>query len=676
MNIPHPTTHATVGAGSHVGIVATEVHNSSVYQVLPGASPAEKYDVGLRYLDDGIPNRARELIEEARGDGFTGGNVHFHWALAMLSKRSYRDLSTEERHQLAGLPAICAALPSDAWTRALRALCTLLDCLAAHDSDPQPAIDALAELDPPQRAQILRHLDLVLIGGLRDSYWADIRKNAEATQLNNDRAKRVWAYFHPRPARPRVRLPEPSTTTSRDRAKAAFGTLAFLVAAVYLGQIVVLEGRIPPILAYLAAAATAVIAIRDGHDWRYRSARAAAKDRLYHPRPAGGARLDEGFARSVDHAFTHYAARYAPRDDTHHECLRETSGFRVALRNEIVEIYRESRIPIGRIRWLIRYETSSVLRRWKAGELFQYRTRYRVAPRTKLRCVIATFLLCAAVGYVIATTTAISPILSSAATVVAAAGSFAAGVGWSRILGERRRLVEDREDYEDLLAAREAAYLRWKHRLDSTRPAETEMERWLNADKIKLLDKALKHYRIAWRDILTHAFLQTPAASCKRARVNGAPWRYSKYDIRLFLITRDGVRELSTELDFENAGFRGEERNNFRFDAVSSVHVATTSELSYSMELVLMNGEPQNIDITDHESSEATPGESPLALAKMSLEAAGFTNTLHILEGIAAEGKNWIRRDPYINASTAGSVTGEIFTKPPLPPEAAPTHQP
>ncbi|MFF4594167.1 hypothetical protein [Amycolatopsis sp. NPDC001319] len=667
MSSPHSTTHATVGAGSHVGIVATEVHNSSVYQLLPGASPAEKYDVGLRYLNDGIPNRARELIEEARGEGFTGGEVHFHWALAMLSKRSYRDLSTEERHQLAGLPTICAALPNDAWTRALRALCTLLDCLAAHDSDPQPAMDALAQLDPPQRGQILRHLDLVLIGGLRDSYWADIRGNAEATQLSKDRTKRVWAYFHPRPARPRARMPEPSTTTPRDRAKATLGTLAFFAALVYLGRTVVLDAHVLPILAYLAAAVTAVIAVRDGHEWRYRSARAAGKDRLYRPRSGSGGGLDEGFARSVDHAFTHYAARYAPRDGTRHECLSATSGFRAALRNEIVDIYRESRIPIGRIRWLIRYETGRVLRQWKAGELFEYRTRYRVAPTTKLRCIIATILFFTATGYVIAATTAASPILSSAATAVAAAGSFAAGAGWSRILAERRRLVEDREDYEDALSAREAAYTRWKHRLDSTRPAENEMEQWLNADKIKFLDKALKHYRVAWRDILTHAFLQTPATSCKRARVNGAPWRYSKYDIRLFLITRDGVREISTELDFENASFRGQKRNNFRFDAVSSVHVATTSELSYSMELVLMNGEPQNIDITDHESSEATSSESPLALAKMSLEAAGFTNTLHILEGIAAEGKNWIRRDPFINATTANDITEEIFTGPPSP---------
>ncbi|MDQ7802357.1 hypothetical protein Q5425_01345 [Amycolatopsis sp. A133] len=657
MTSPHPTTHATVGKGAHVGIVATEVHDSTVYQVLPGASPAEKYAVGLRYLEDGIPSRARELIEEARGHGLTDGNVQFHWVLAMLSKRSYRDLTSDERHQLAGLPAICAALPDDAWARALDALCELLGYLATPHSNPQPAIRALTELDRPQREQIQRHLDLVLTGGLRDSFWAETRRNAEATQLGNGRTDRVWAYFHPRPVRPRVRQPAPSETTSRDRARATIGTLVSTLAVLYLGRTIFLNAQVLPIVAYLSAAAAAVLAVRNGHEWRYRSARIAAKDRLYRSRPGRGSAVEEGFSRRVDHAFTHYFARYAPRDDTRQECLAATAGFQAVLRNEIAEIYRESRIPIGRVRWLIRHEAGSVVRQWKAGELFRYRTQYRVEPSIKLRCVGMTVVLVAAAGYTIASAVATSLVPHVAAAVIAIAATTTAGAGWSRIVSERRRIAEDQLDCDEVLASREAAYARWKHKLDSTRPSEAEMEQWLNADKIKLLDKALKHYRLAWRDILTHAFLQTPAKSCKRARVNGAPWRYSKYDIRLFLITHDGVRELSTEIDFENACLNGEERNNFRFDAVSSVHVATSSELSYSMELVLMNGEPQNIDITDHESSEAASDESPLALAKMSLEAAGFTNTLHILEGIAAEGKNWIKRDPYINAAPGGAIT-------------------
>jgi hypothetical protein len=672
MSHPSSTIHATVGEGSTVGILASEVHNSTVYQVLPGASPEQKYTVGVRYLADGIPNRARELIEDARSHGYDHGEVQFHWVLAMLSKRSYRDLTSDERQQLADFSTLCEALPHDAWTSAVTALCRLLDCLATHDADPKPAITALADLDAGQRGKILRHLDLVLTGGLRDSFWAGLRHNAEATQMSNDRAKRVWAYFHPQPARPRARHPAPSSVTVRDRVRAVIGSIACGLAVFYLGRTVVLDVQVLPILAYVTAAGAAVVAIRAGHEWRYRSTRIAAKDRLYRPRPGRGTTLEDGFARQVDHAFTHYANRYAPKDDTRRAYLTATSGFLAARRNELAEIYRESRIPVGRIRWLIRYETSNVIRQWRNEELFAYRPRYRVEPTTKLRCVLAVIVLLTAAAYTIATATTISVIPNTTAAIAGTAGAIAACAGWSRILSERRRLKEEQRDRAEVLASREAAYTRWKNKLDETRPYENEMEQWLNADKTLFVAKAMKHYKLAWRDILTHTFLQTPAATCKRARRNNAPWRYSRYDLRLFLITRDGVRELSTELDFENATFVGEARNNFRFDAVSSVQVTTSSELNYSLELVLMNGGPQNIDITDHETSEAASDENPIALAKMSLEAAGFTNTLHILEGIAAEGKNWITRDPYINAGTATTITDDDLRTDPTEPLAEP----
>ncbi|ONI91654.1 hypothetical protein ALI144C_00895 [Actinosynnema sp. ALI-1.44] len=96
------------------------------------------------------------------------------------------------------------------------------------------------------------------------------------------------------------------------------------------------------------------------------------------------------------------------------------------------------------------------------------------------------------------------------------------------------------------------------------------------------------------------------------------PWRYSKYDIRLLLITQDGVREVSTRLDFEHVVCNGQERNNYRFDAQHPVV------------------EP---------SQQIEDGESLVALSEITLDSAGFAHILHILEGIAAEGKSWIDRD-------------------------------
>ncbi|GAA3757218.1 hypothetical protein [Salinactinospora qingdaonensis] len=183
------------------------------------------------------------------------------------------------------------------------------------------------------------------------------------------------------------------------------------------------------------------------------------------------------------------------------------------------------------------------------------------------------------------------------------------------------------------------------------------MEAWLNCDKTIIIDKALRRYRLAWHDILAHAVLQTPARPCKRARLMRGPWRYSRYDIRVFLITTEGVREVSIELDFENATFKSQERNNFRFEAVSSVHLSETDEFSYTLNLTLMNGPVKEIAVTKPEPQDHNSDETPSELSEINLDAAGFAHTRHILEGIAAEGKTWIDRYRTAGASDERSPT-------------------
>jgi hypothetical protein len=246
------------------------------------------------------------------------------------------------------------------------------------------------------------------------------------------------------------------------------------------------------------------------------------------------------------------------------------------------------------------------------------------------------------------------PFPATAAALVAVLSGRAAALRWLHIVSERRRFAEDSSESERLLEARRAAHRRWEEKLNSTRPSENEMETWLNCDKAIFLHEALRLYRLAWRDIIAHAFLQTPAKSRKRARVSGGPWRYSAYEVRLFLITQDGVREVSTELNFEQSSFNGQQRNNFRFDAVSSVHVTRTNQLSYTLQLTLMNGPTRDIRVTDPDEHPTDPGENSDTFSNINLDAAGFTHTRHILEGIAAEGKKWISRDPHANGISGG----------------------
>lgn len=195
------------------------------------------------------------------------------------------------------------------------------------------------------------------------------------------------------------------------------------------------------------------------------------------------------------------------------------------------------------------------------------------------------------------------------------------------------------------MTARQVAYQNWKSFLDSTRPSELEMETWLTCDKTLFVDEALRHHQLTWRDLITHAILMTPASPYKRGRVKGGPWRYSRYNFRLFLVTQDGVREISTEFNFADARREKVQRSNYRFDAFSSVQVTERVDVGYDLELILTNGPVRDIRVKDADTHQLAPGEDAEEIAKINLTSAGFAHTFHLLEGIAADGKGWIERN-------------------------------
>lgn len=651
MTQPGAATQNTAELGSTVGIQAEQVHNSNVYQVLPDAPPRHKYKVGVRFLEDGVPTQAQELITEAIAHGYEDGEVRFHWVLAMLSKRSYRDLASGEREQLAHTSEFLHKYAADEWKRALEAICELLECLNHSGGDARLALKKLRALPSPQRDKIVRHLGLVITGGMKDNLWAETRQAAEDKRFSHDRRHRVWAYFHPDPIGPRVREPVENATTPGDRFRAGAWSGVFVISIGYIGWLVLVHAAPLPILSYLLALAAGYVGARNGLEWRYRTERLRVKDRAYFGPRLARQPPEGGFASQVDHSFTHYFTKYVPKNEDREIWLAGTTGIRKTLRDEIVELYRESRIGIDRVSWLIRHMVSDTRKRWEARTLEAYREQYRTRLSTKVQCSLSlAALVPAAVGVTVAAIEA-DPLPAMLTTLGALASGLIATMRWFYIISERRRSAEDRREYERLRQERQQAYQAWKEKLDSTRPSESEMETWLDCDKTEVLGRALQHYRLAWRDIIAHAFLQTPAKPYKRARVSGGPWRYSKYDIRLFLITQDGVREVRTGLDFEQASINGQERNNFRFDAVSSVCVTQTADLSYTLELTLMNGPSRNIRIMDPEV-QPDPGENATTFSEINLDAAGFAHTLHILEGIAAEGKSWVCRDGQIKRNS------------------------
>ncbi|MBV2365464.1 hypothetical protein [Streptomonospora nanhaiensis] len=648
----------TTGENANVGIQAGAVHNSTVYQVLPDSPPSRKYQVGVRFLENGAPTRARGLIEEAIAHGHDGGEVRFHWVLAMLSKRSYRDLAPEERAALGRVSGRVHTYAADDWRRALKAICDLLDCLSDSGGDPGLALKELQNLPALQRDKIIRHLDLVLTGGMKDSLWVQTRQAAEENRLGRDRLKRVWAYFEPDPAGARARHPEGSRATPGDRLCAVAWSVLFTLAAGYMGWSVLTHAGLVPDLAYLVALAAGVIAARSGIEWHYRVGRLRDKDLEYIETRRNSRAPEGGFANRVDHAFEYYFTKYAP--DRRAAWLAETAGIRGTLRDEVAEIYREERVSADKVRWLIRYLVRDVRRRWLAGRLLEHRAYYKVTATTKARFLASSAALAAAAVSVAVATVQEAPLPGAAAVAAAVVGARFAAPLWLLVFGERRRVVEDEAEYSLTLAEREEEHARWKAKLETTRPSEMEMEEWLNCDKTLILDRALRHYRLAWRDILAYALLQTPAKGCKRAQLQSGPWRYSKYEIRIYLVTHDGVREVTTELDFEKAETMGQERDNFRFESVSSVHVSESDDHSYTLNLTLMNGPAKEILVTGPNAQEPDAGESPGEQSQVNLDAAGFGHTLRILEGIAAEGKMWIGRAQPPSASDDPFAKAEV----------------
>ncbi|QUQ64553.1 hypothetical protein [Kutzneria sp. CA-103260] len=645
------STTNTAEQGSTVGIQASHVenspvfHESTVYYVPPDASASEQYAVGLNYLANGVPSQARELISKAIARGHDGGEIQFHWMLAMLSKRSYRDLTTEERNTVDRFTQTVHAYADDEWKRALQAICELLSCLTEVGRDPGRALQELHDLQPLQRDQIIQHLDLVLTGGIKDSLWAETRRMAKEGRFGHDRLQRVWAYFHPDPIGPRARPPAEESTTLADRIRALVWSCMFVTASGYLGWLALIHAAPLPILAYLLAIVAACVAAHSGREWRYRVERLAAKERAYRGRAGTDRTPDDGFASRVSRSFAHYFAIYVPDGTDRPVWLHGTRGIHKALRDEVVELYREDRVSVDRVNWLIRHLVSDVKRQWKNGSLWAFREHHRTPTVVKVSCVLALLALAPLVAVVVVAVVPTAPFSAVVAFLFALASGRAVAVGRLRIFCERQRYAEEHQDHEHEEQSRTDAYRRWKAKLESTRPSEGEMEAWLNCDKTMVLNDTLAHYRLSWRDIIAYAFLQTPTRGAKRACMPDGPWRFSKYDIRLFLVTQDGVREVGTEIEFERGILNNQDRNNYRFDAVSSVYVARKSPVSYTLELTLTNGPTRNIQITDPEL-QAGSKEDVETLAKINLDTAGFTHTLHILEGIAAEGKTWIDRDP------------------------------
>lgn len=632
-----PATYTNEASGNaDVDVMAGVVHGGiNYYQLAPDASPEEVFRVGVRYLAARMPAEARELIEKAVARGLETDEVQFYRLLALLSGRTLRQLGNEGLDSLTAICALLTPLHGDGeWTAGLRAVLALISSLPAADAS---LVDKeLGSLLPGQRDLIVDHLGVLMDGPVEDEMWRRSVELAAARQATGDRRNRVWTFFQPVPARARTRSVQPAAYQIGDLLRAGFGLVAFLFAIANVALFLLRPAEVRPIITFVVAATGGLLFVRCGARWHFQRQRISAKDTELVAQPWVLEAPPDGFAPGVDKLFDRYFGRYVPRGADRDYWIGQTWGIRQHLRNEMVEIYREQGVRAEQIAWLVRYLVGDVRRGWEQNTLYAYRAALRTPLGVKAACVAGLAVLGFG-GLVVMASLPLTGVAWSLLAVVA--GTVATRAGF-RVDSERRRVGADTEERLAQFKAREEAYKRWTRKL-SVKPTDLEMADWLASDRRLLVNEALLHYRLTASQIIAQAVIEGPAPGAKRARVKHGPWRFSKYQMVLFLLTRDGVRQITIHLDFEAATAHPIQRLTYRFDAVASVRIDGLTTQRQTFALTLINGSPITMPVTEA-IGELEPGEDPVKLSQVSLDASGLPHTLDVLEGIAAEGKEWV----------------------------------
>ena len=499
-------------------------------------------------------------------------------------------------------------------------------------------------LSPPLQESILDHLEVFLAGPHQDWTWQKTFATARRDRTANDRAARVWKFFQPRPVPPRQVPPHPSRTDAADYLRALGGSALLLVMGLLVIQYAWSHSWLRSAGYLMVTLGAVVVAVRAGFAIRLaRHRRQVARERLtFTPRRAPT--QSDRFASAMDSLFDRYFGRYLPQGMARETWLAETAGIRQTLRNELVELYREQAVDAKRVAWLVRFLASDVKRRWLSGELTADPEDSRVPPSTLTAFGTAVFALVVAGPLLLWQALVEEPFMTVIATAGVVAGARLAVRGWLAILVEGHRHRDDvirvQRDYED----RRAAYDRWVHKLES-KPTDAEMAHWLDCDRKILVEDALRHYRVAAQDVIAHAFIEAPVPRCKRARVSKGPWRYSRYKLLLFLLTKDGVRQVTVTLDFETMDFGDQQRLTYQYNSVVAAHVVDARSGEKKLSLTLTNNPRDELTITGEWPGMPEFGDDDRIASQVSLDASGLERTLHVLEGIAAEGKEWITHE-------------------------------
>ena len=451
------------------------IYDSVIYQT--PTTPQHKYQLGVSFLRMGESDKARDLITEAIEEGYDSPQVRFHWVLAILSGRVLDQITDDDMSALADAISLCRD-DSD-WARGIRLVTRLLtftmtvgdgqssgNTQRSHD-DLDSLVIQLEALPEYHNIAIRRHMELLLDGAIHDRLHVKERQEVEKARNANARKGRLWKFFEPKPQPPRHYVPAKPLWGPATYVGIVVASASSLLGVAWLATL--LSGW----QSMLAAAVTgvgAILAARYGTRWIRATDCRRLLDRRYAPRspyayisPDGyvaSARTTAGFAAEVSALFEEYTREYAPIDSTHWRWA--TSAARQWFRNEIVRVYRETRVQASEIKWLVRHRIEQLRRHYVEGTLWEYRQRFRV-PQTTMFATFAGTAIGIAGGLtlvVLAITSA--PFSGIIATLLIVAGAVPAAIGILRILRAKWLYQFKQQDRKERSDQDFEAYDRWR----------------------------------------------------------------------------------------------------------------------------------------------------------------------------------------------------------------------
>jgi|GEM_PF-1933342 len=665
MTTPNGYPSNVAADGARVAVQAGTAYVDTI--TLPGdvqltvgldASPEARYRVGVENLRSGNPGAARTHIWDAMMSGYGGSDVLFHWLVAMLSGRTVRHFTPQETDQLRRSRSRYAEANGDAWADGVRLIYRLLDsalpALAAQagpkaaNTDMSLLVKQFEDLGADQRDMLRPNLELFLTDSLQDEMWQHELDIAQSRQRSGGRDRRAWMFFQPVPAKVSLPPPLPERTSGADRL--VMHASAWLAAAVagYLGWELLWNGAFLGLLACAAALAGGSVAAAADLELRFLTRRHRLKGEQFRapdqpaPWPPG-----DDLAIRMDKLFSSYFARYAPDKAERERWEAAVAGLRRFHRDELTAVCKDSGIPASDVAWLIRYEVRQLKQRWQDGTLREYQRQLLPHPGRAVARRTGLAILVLGSAWAVATLRA-HPLAITAAL----ASSLWAWRCWLHISLERRRYAADSQEHAQRQAAIDEEFTRWSGKLE-VRPKDEDMARWLACDQTVLLGMALDHFQLPRSRLTAYAFLEKPGVATRRARIEGGPLRYASYQLTIFLLAEDGVRQVRASLDFTTGTLTIRERTSYRYDAIVSVRVLREAQRGHKFELRLTAGDPITLRVRDtdpegilqdHDTRPAEdtrePGEAEEDTA---LDATSMASLLHILERAAGDRRDRIR---------------------------------